>query len=218
MTFHYITLHYIISHYIALHYIISHYITDRKHTLPSACACSIECMYVCAVFDGAKRYARSDVSIPEAKRMQTNYGASCLLLPECSAAPLPAWSLCSSDVLELENEPRGLNRMAVLSARCMVLQSYVSVCSVAPLQQRYAVTLNRSSQALGASFRRLHVSEKSCSRKSCWIAWDNLRVDQAESGILSSDVKGNKQMTNNLFSRRTSVEHLICSLEEHLLR
>ena len=73
ITLHYITLHYIISHYIVLHYIISHYITDTKHTLISACACSSECMYVCAFFWRCETITRSDVRIS---------GASCLLLPE----------------------------------------------------------------------------------------------------------------------------------------
>ena len=35
------------------------------------CSCFLW-LTVCAVLDHAKRYARSDVSIPEAKRMQTN--------------------------------------------------------------------------------------------------------------------------------------------------
>ena len=92
--------------------------------------CSLVVLWLCssffwlkvrAVLDHAKRYARSDVPTPEAKHMQTNCGASCLRLRECSAAPLPARSLCSSDLLEFENEPRGLNRMAVSSGTLHIL-------------------------------------------------------------------------------------------------
>ena len=143
MTFHYITLHYIISHYIALHYIISHYITDRKLTLPSACACSIECMYVCAVFDGAKRYARSDVSISGAKRMQIDYGASCLLLPECSAGILPAWSLCQATCSKWgTNQEACTNGSSLWTLHGSPELCWRMLCSTT------AVTLRRDSQSL----------------------------------------------------------------------
>ena len=180
ITLQYITLHYIISHSIVLHYIISHYITDTKHTLISACVCSSECMYVCAFFWRCETITRSDVRIS---------GASCLLVPErhvfffrmlCSISAAQS-ATCS---IWGTNREVGTEWPVFFHAEWF-LQNYASVCSVAPLQQRYAVTLNRSSQGLGASFRRLHESEKSCSRKSCGIAWENLRVDQAESEILS---------------------------------
>ena len=110
---HYITLYYITFYCIALHYITLYY---RHKTHTDIRVCVLKWMYVCMCIFLTVRDNHT-IGCPDFRSVMSSCSrASCLLLPECSAASLST----ECDVHDMRNEPRGWHRVAVLFARCMV--------------------------------------------------------------------------------------------------
>ena len=90
-------------------------------------------MYVCAFFDGAKRAHDRMSRFPEQNACKQIMERHVFFFQSALQ------EFCLHDPYvkrRARNEERTkrLARMAVLFGRCMVLQSYAGVCSVAPLQ------------------------------------------------------------------------------------